>query len=78
VQWVDRPDRIFSVSPDGTAPRLDEAAHRLPLEVEGRAQAHVHVAGDAALELVGGGRLVDVQARDRLDRQVLVGQAAAS
>ena len=31
VQWVDRPDRIFSVSPDGTATRLNDDQPIAPL-----------------------------------------------
>ncbi|MFC0252146.1 TonB-dependent receptor [Massilia consociata] len=31
VQWVDRPDRIFSVSPDGTATRLNDDQPVAPL-----------------------------------------------
>ncbi|WP_338762466.1 TonB-dependent receptor [Massilia sp. METH4] len=31
VQWVDRPDRIFSVSPDGTAVRLNDDQPLAPL-----------------------------------------------
>jgi TonB-dependent receptor len=32
VQWVDRPDRIFSVSPDGTAVRLNDDQPIAPLK----------------------------------------------
>lgn len=32
VQWVDRPDRIFSVSPDGTAVRLNDDQPLAPLK----------------------------------------------
>ncbi len=56
---------------------LDVARGGEALVVEWRAQADIDGAGDAALELVGGGRFIDFHARDRLDRQVLVRQAAA-
>ncbi len=36
VQWVDRPDRIFSVSPDGTATRLNDDQPIAPLRAGDR------------------------------------------
>jgi TonB-dependent receptor len=36
VQWVDRPDRIFSVSPDGTATRLNDGDPIAPLKAGDR------------------------------------------
>ncbi len=55
---------------------FDVAGGHEALGVERRAQADIHGAGDAAFELVGGGRFVDFHAADRLHRQILVRQAA--
>ncbi|MBB3220201.1 TonB-dependent receptor [Pseudoduganella umbonata] len=45
VQWVDRPDRIFSVSPDGTAVRLNDDQPVAPLNPGDRLGNLPHVGG---------------------------------
>jgi TonB-dependent receptor len=54
VQWVDRPDRIFSVSPDGTAVRLNDDQPIAPLK-----------AGDRLGELPNVGGIYNQGKRDR-------------
>jgi TonB-dependent receptor len=54
VQWVDRPDRIFSVSPDGTAVRLNDDQPIAPLK-----------AGDVLGELPNVGGIYNQGKRDR-------------
>jgi iron complex outermembrane receptor protein len=54
VQWVDRPDRIFSVSPDGTATRLNDDQPIAPLK-----------AGDRLGELPNVGGIYNAGDRDR-------------
>jgi iron complex outermembrane receptor protein len=54
VQWVDRPDRIFSVSPDGTAVRLNDDQPIAPLR-----------AGDRLGELPNVGGIYNQGDRDR-------------
>jgi TonB-dependent receptor len=54
VQWVDRPDRIFSVSPDGTAVRLNDDQPIAPLK-----------AGDRLGELPNVGGIYNQGDRDR-------------
>jgi TonB-dependent receptor len=54
VQWVDRPDRIFSVSPDGTAVRLNDDQPIAPLK-----------AGDRLGELPNVGGIYNAGDRDR-------------
>jgi TonB-dependent receptor len=54
VQWVDRPDRIFSVSPDGTAVRLNDDQSIAPLK-----------AGDVLGELPNVGGIYNQGKRDR-------------
>jgi TonB-dependent receptor len=54
VQWVDRPDRIFSVSPDGTATRLEDNQPIAPLR-----------AGDRLGELPNVGGVYNAGDRDR-------------
>jgi len=54
VQWVDRPDRIFSVSPDGTATRLNDDQPIAPLR-----------AGDRLGELPNLGGIYNGGRRDR-------------
>jgi TonB-dependent receptor len=54
VQWVDRPDRIFSVSPDGTAVRLNDDQPIAPLK-----------AGDRLGELPNVGGIYNNGDRDR-------------
>src|SRR5205085_4889528 len=54
VQWVDRPDRIFSVSPDGTATRLEDNQPIAPLR-----------AGDRLGELPNVGGIYNAGDRDR-------------
>jgi len=54
VQWVDRPDRIFSVSPDGTAVRLNDDQPIAPLR-----------AGDRLGELPNVGGIYNQGKRDR-------------
>jgi TonB-dependent receptor len=54
VQWVDRPDRIFSVSPDGTARRLEDNQPIAPLK-----------AGDRLGELPNVGGIYNAGDRDR-------------
>src|SRR5204863_456791 len=41
------------------------------LEVEGAAQPDIDQAGDAALQILGGGRLEHIDARQRLSREIL-------
>ncbi len=45
VQWNDRPDRIFSVSPDGTAIRLNDDQPVAPLKAGDRLGSLQHVGG---------------------------------
>jgi TonB-dependent receptor len=45
VQWVDRPDRLFSVSPDGTAARLDDKDPIAPLKQGDRLGYLPHIGG---------------------------------
>ena len=45
VQWVDRPDRIFSVSPDGTARRLEDNQPIAPLRAGDRLGEFPNVGG---------------------------------
>ena len=45
VQWVDRPDRIFSVSPDGTATRLNDDQPIAPLRPGDRLGEFPNVGG---------------------------------
>ena len=45
VQWNDRPDRIFSVSPDGTATRLNDDQPVAPLRPGDRLGSLQHVGG---------------------------------
>lgn len=45
VQWVDRPDRIFSVSPDGTATRLNDDQPIAPLNPGDRLGEFPNVGG---------------------------------
>jgi TonB-dependent receptor len=54
VQWVDRPDRIFSVSPDGTATRLEDNQPIAPLHP-----------GDRLGELPNVGGIYNAGDRDR-------------
>ena len=54
VQWVDRPDRIFSVSPDGTAVRLNDDQPIAPLKE-----------GDRLGELPNVGGIYNAGDRDR-------------
>jgi TonB-dependent receptor len=45
VQWVDRPDRIFSVSPDGSAVRLDDRQPIAPLKAGDRLGEFPNIGG---------------------------------
>jgi len=45
VQWVDRPDRLFSVSPDGTATRLQDSDPIAPLRPGDRLGEFPNVGG---------------------------------
>ncbi len=45
VQWNDRPDRIFSVSPDGTATRLNDDQPIAPLKAGDRLGNLPHIGG---------------------------------
>jgi TonB-dependent receptor len=54
VQWVDRPDRIFSVSPNGTATRLEDSQPIAPLHP-----------GDRLGELPNVGGIYNAGDRDR-------------
>jgi TonB-dependent receptor len=45
VQWVDRPDRLFSVSPDGSATRLNDDQPVAPLKPGDRLGNMSHVGG---------------------------------
>ncbi|WEF34367.1 TonB-dependent receptor [Pseudoduganella chitinolytica] len=45
VQWNDRPDRLFSVSPDGTATRLNDDQPVAPLRAGDRLGSLPHIGG---------------------------------